>query len=151
LTFPIVNYKVPLSGGFAACADNKLTIYKSRISSGGTGENHIGNFYWQGTKIAKRPYIQGPYSKAEIAFLKKGYPATSAVVLAGKLKRSLVSVQKQLREMHIGRRKESGWTVAQLGFLRRNYKETATWEIANRLNKTPSVVKHKAAELKLKK
>jgi hypothetical protein len=83
--------------------------------------------------------------------LKKGYPAKSAVVLAGKLKRSLVSVQKQLREMRIGRRKESGWTTAQLGYLRRNYKETATWEIANRLNKTPSVVKHKAAELKLKK
>jgi hypothetical protein len=142
---------VPLSGGFAACADDKLTIYKSRVSSGGAGENHIGNFYWQGTKIAKRPYIQGPYSKADIALLKKGYPATSAVVLAGKLKRSLVSVQKQLREMHIGRRKESGWTAAQLRFLRRNYKETATWEIANRLNKTPSVVKHKAAELKLKK
>ena len=73
------------------------------------------------------------------------------MVLAGKLKRSLVSVQKQLREMHIGRRKESGWTAGQLGFLRRNYKETATWEIANRLNKTPSDVKHKAAELKLKK
>jgi hypothetical protein len=95
--------------------------------------------------------MQGPYSKAEIAFLKKGYPATSAVVLAGKLKRSLISVQKQLREMHIGRRKESGWTAAQLGYLRRNYKETATWEIANKLNMTPSVVKHKAAELKLKK
>jgi hypothetical protein len=121
------------------------------VRSGGAGENHIGNFYWQGTKIAKRPYIQGPYSKAEIALLKKGYPAASAVVLAGKLKRSLVSVQKQLREMHIGRRKESGWTAVQLRYLRRNFKETATWEIANRLNKTPSVVKHKAAELKLKK
>jgi hypothetical protein len=142
---------VPLFGGFAACADDKLTIYKSIVSSGVTGENYIGNFYWQGTKIAKRPYIQGPYSKAEIALLKKEYPATSAVVLAGRLKRSLVSVQKQLRGMHIGRRKGSGWTAAQLRYLRRNYKETATWEIANRLNKTPSVVKHKAAELKLKK
>jgi hypothetical protein len=151
LTFPIVNYKVPLSGGFATCADDKLTICKYRVCSGGAGESYIGNFYWQGTKIAKRPYIQGPYSKADIALLKKEYPATSAVVLAGKLKRSLVSVQKQLREMHIGRRKESGWTVAQLGYLRRNYKETATWEIANKLNMTPSVVKHKAAELKLKK
>ena len=108
MTFPVVNYKVPLSGGFAACAYDKLTICKSRVSSGGAGENHIGIFYWQGTKIAKRPYIQGPYSKAEIALLKKGYPATSAVVLAGKLKRTLVSVQKQLREMRIGRRKEAG-------------------------------------------
>ncbi len=83
--------------------------------------------------------------------MKKEYPATSAVVLASRLKRSLVSVQKQLREMHIGRRKESGWTAAQLRFLRRNYRETATWEIANRLDKTPSDVKHKVAELKLKK
>ena len=75
--------------------------------------------------------IDGSGKSTQIALLKKWYPATSAVVLAGKLKRSLISVQKQLREMHIGRRKESGWTVAQLGYLRRNYKETATWEIAS--------------------
>ncbi|MGB7581093.1 MAG: hypothetical protein WBL85_01410 [Sedimentisphaerales bacterium] len=115
------------------------------------GENYIGNLYWQGTKIAKRPYIQGPYSKGEIALLKKQYPATSAVTLAGKLKRSLISVQKQLREMGIGRRDVSDWTPAQLRYLRKNYHETATWELANKLNRTPSVVKHKAAELKLKK
>jgi hypothetical protein len=83
--------------------------------------------------------------------LKKNYPAKSAVVLASKLKRSLVSIQKQLREMGIGRRKASDWTAAQLKYLRKNYRETATWEIANKLNTTPSVVKHKAAELKLKK
>jgi hypothetical protein len=102
-------------------------------------------------KIAKRPYIQGPYSKAEVALLKKEYPATSAVALAGKLKRSLASIQKQLREMGIGRRKKSNWTAAQVQYLRKNYKETATWDIANKLNITPSVVKHKATELKLKK
>jgi hypothetical protein len=83
--------------------------------------------------------------------LKKEYPATSAVVLASKLKRSLVSVQKQLREIGVGRRDVSDWTSAQLRYLRKNYRETATWEIANKLNVTPSVVKHKAAELKLKK
>ena len=83
--------------------------------------------------------------------MKKEYPATSAVVLAGKMKRSLVSVQKQLREMGIGRRETSNWTAAQLKFLRKNYHETPTWEIANKLSKTPSVIKHKAAELKLKK
>jgi predicted transcriptional regulator len=83
--------------------------------------------------------------------LKKEYPATSAVVLAGKLNRSLVSVQKQLREMGIARRDKTEWTAAQIKYLRKNYRETATWEIANKLSKTPSVVKHKAAELKLKK
>jgi hypothetical protein len=46
--------------------------------------------------------------------LKKSYPAASAVVLAAKLKRSLVSVQKQLREMGIGKRKKSGWTPKEL-------------------------------------
>jgi len=83
--------------------------------------------------------------------LKKNYPTQSAVALASKLKRSLVSVQKQLREIGIGRREASDWTAAQLQYLRKNYRETATWEIANKLNKTPSIVKHKAAELKLKK
>jgi hypothetical protein len=83
--------------------------------------------------------------------LKKEYPATSAVALAGKLKRSLVSIQKQLRELGVGRREASDWTAAQLQYLRKNFRETATWEIANKLSKTPSVVKHKAAELKLKK
>jgi hypothetical protein len=73
------------------------------------------------------------------------------MVLAGKLNRSLVSVQKQLREMGVGRRKESGWSAAQLRYLRKNYRETATWEIANKLDKTPSVVKHEAAKLRLKK
>jgi hypothetical protein len=121
------------------------------VSSGVAGENHIGNLYWQGTKIAKRPYIQGTYSKAEIALLKRQYPATSAVILAGKLNRSLISVQKQLREIGIGRRDVSSWTPAQLQYLRKNYRETATWELANKLNVTPSVIKHKAAELKLEK
>jgi hypothetical protein len=151
LTFQIINYKVSPYGGFAAFEYDKLTICKPKVSSGIAGENYIGNLYWQGTKIAKRPYIQGPYSKGEIALLKKQYPATSAVTLAGKLKRSLISVQKQLREMGIGRRDVSDWTAAQLRYLRKNYRETATWEIANKLNMTPSVVKHKAAELKLKK
>lgn len=151
MTFQIVNYKVSSSGDFAAFEYDKLTICKPKVSSGIAGENYIGNLYWQGTKIAKRPYIQGPYSKGEIALLKKQYPATSAVALAGKLKRSLISVQKHLREMGIGRRDVSDWTAAQLRYLRKNYHETATWEIANKLDRTPSVVKHKAAELKLKK
>ena len=121
------------------------------MCSGTAGETYVVKFYWQGTKIAKRPYIQGPYSKKEIALLKKEYPAASAVFLAGKMKRSLVSVQRQLREMGIGRREASDWTAAQLRYLRKNYRETSTWEIANKLNKKPSVVKRKAAELKLKK
>ena len=72
-------------------------------------------------------------------------------MLASKLKRSLISVQRQLREMGIGRRKVSNWTPRQFKLLRRIYKDTAIWEIANRLNKTPSEVKHKAAKLGLKK
>jgi hypothetical protein len=107
--------------------------------------------FWQGTNIAKRPYKQGPYSKQEVALLKKKYPATSAVELAAELKRSLVSVQKQLRELGIGRRKTTDWTPKQLRLLRRIYKDTATWEIANWLDKSPSDVKHRAAELRLKK
>lgn len=73
------------------------------------------------------------------------------MVLASRMKRSLISVQRQLREMSIGRRKVSNWTPRQLKLLRRIYKETAVWEIANRLGKTPSEVKHKAADLGLKK
>ena len=107
--------------------------------------------FWQGNKIAKRPYKQGPYTKQEIALLKKEYPATSAVVVASKLNRSLISVQRELRQLGIGRRAKSSWTPAQLKLLRSAYKDTATWEIANRLDKTPSEVKHKAAVLKLKK
>jgi hypothetical protein len=60
-------------------------------------------------------------------------------------------VQRQLREMGIGRRKESNWTPRHLKLLRSIYKDTATWEIANKLDKTPSEVKHKAADLGLKK
>jgi hypothetical protein len=111
----------------------------------------VADKYWQGTKIAKRPYKQGPYTKQEIALLAKSYPAKSAVVLAAQLRRSLISVQKQLREMGIGKRKKSDWTPKQLRMLRSAYKETATWEIANRLNKSPSEIKHKAAEMRLRK
>jgi len=107
--------------------------------------------YWQGVKIAKRLYKQGLYSKQEIAVLKKEYPAVSAVTLAAKMKRSLVSVQRQLRKMGIGRRKNSGWTPAQLKLLRKIYKDTAIWQIANRLDKTPSEIKRKAADLHLRK
>jgi FixJ family two-component response regulator len=99
----------------------------------------------------KRPYKQGTYTKSEVALLKKEYPAKSAVVLAVKLKRSLVSVQRQLRRLHIHRRRKSSWTPRQLKLLRRIYRDTATWEIANQFNKTPSEVKRKAAELRLKK
>jgi hypothetical protein len=107
--------------------------------------------YWKDTKIAKRPYKQGPYRIQEITILKKEYPAVSAVILAAKMKRSLISVQKQLRDLGIGRRKEPAWTPAQLKLLRSSYKDTATWEIANKLDKTPSEIKHKAADLGLKK
>ena len=68
-----------------------------------------------------------------------------------KLKRSLISVQRQLREMGIGRRKKNDWTAPQLKVLRKLYLDTATWEIANKLSKTPSEVKHMAAALRLKK
>jgi hypothetical protein len=107
--------------------------------------------YWKGTKIAKRPYKQGPYRIQEITVLKKEYPAVSAVALAVKMKRSLISVQKQLRELGIGRRKGTSWTPVQLKLLRSVYKDTATWEIANRLGKTPSEVKRKAIDLGLRK
>ncbi|MCJ7730027.1 MAG: hypothetical protein MUO27_09155 [Sedimentisphaerales bacterium] len=99
----------------------------------------------------KRPYKQGTYAKQEVALLKKEYPAKSAVLLAVKLKRSLISVQRQLRRLHIGRRRQSSWTPKQLKLLRSIFKATATWEIANQLDKTPSEIKRKAAELHLKK
>jgi hypothetical protein len=83
--------------------------------------------------------------------LKKEYPATSAVVLVAALKRSLVSVQRQLREMGVGKRKPSSWTPRELRLLRRLYPTTAIWEVANQLGKTPSDVKRKAAGLRLKK
>jgi|WetSurMetagenome_2_1015567.scaffolds.fasta_scaffold851997_2 hypothetical protein len=83
--------------------------------------------------------------------MKKGFPKISAVELASRLNRSLVSIQKQLREMGVGRRDRTEWTAAQVSYLRKNFRETPTWEIANKLDKSPSVVKHKAADLKLKK
>jgi hypothetical protein len=107
--------------------------------------------YCQGNKIAKRPYKQGAYTKQEIALLKEQYPAISAVSLAAKLKRSLVSVQKQLRKMGVSKRKKSRWTLRQRKLLRRIYKTTPIWQLANQLNKTPSEIKRKAAELGLKK
>ena len=109
------------------------------------------NFFRQDTTIAKRPYIQGPYMKQEIALLTREYPANSAVVLAGKMKRSLISVQRELRELGIGRRKEKNWTPGQINLLRSHYRTSAVWEIANRLDKTPSEVKRKAASIGLKK
>ena len=72
-------------------------------------------------------------------------------MLAAKLKRSLVSVQRQLRQMGVGKRRGSEWTPAQIKILRKNYKVTASWELANRLGKTPSDLKRKAAQLRLKK
>ena len=73
------------------------------------------------------------------------------MALASKLKRALVSVQRELRQLHIGRRRKISWTPRQVKLLRRSYKETAIWEIANQLDKTPSEIKRKAAELRLKK
>jgi hypothetical protein len=67
------------------------------------------------------------------------------------LNRSLVSVQRELREMGIGRRQKSDWTPGQLKILRKFFGDSATWEIANRLGKSPSEVKRKSASLRLKK
>jgi hypothetical protein len=109
------------------------------------------NFNRQDTTIAKRPYIQGPYKKQEIDLLRKEYPSTSAVVLAGKLKRSLISVQRELRELGIGRRKEKSWSTDDVRVLRQQFKTRAVWEVANQLGKTPSEIKRKAASIGLKK
>jgi len=109
------------------------------------------NYYWKDTEIAKRPYKQGPYIRAEIALLKSNYPAVSAVVLAGRLKRSLSSVRKQLREMGLRKIKRQVWTAEQIRTLRRMYKTAVLWEIANQLNKTTSEIRRKAKQLKLRK
>jgi hypothetical protein len=53
--------------------------------------------------------------------------------------------------MGIGRREKTGWTPRQLKVLRKLYLDSATWEIANRLSKSPSEIKRKAARLGLKK
>ena len=109
------------------------------------------DFNRQDTTIAKRPYIQGPYKKEEIELLRKEYPLTSAVVLAGKLKRSLISVQRELRQLGIGRRKQKIWTLDEVRILRTQFKTRAVWEVANDLGKTPSEIKRKAASIGLKK
>jgi hypothetical protein len=72
-------------------------------------------------------------------------------LLAGKLKRSLISVQRQLRELGICRRKDNNWTPDQAKLLRAQYATAAVWEIANATDKTPSEVKRKAKSLGLKK
>jgi tRNA nucleotidyltransferase (CCA-adding enzyme) len=114
-------------------------------------KTNIINFYWKDIKIAKRPYKQGPYKKGEISLLKSNYPTVSAAVLAGRLKRSLASVNKQLREMGLRRRKSQVWTTEQIRTLRRMYKTAALWEIANRIDKTTFEIRRKAKQLKLKK
>ena len=115
-------------------------------------KNHISNvFFWQDTKIAKRPYKQGTYTKQEIEVLRSSYPATTAVILASELKRSLISVQRQLRELGIGRRRKNTWSTEQLKLLRSRFKISAVWELANILDKTPSEVKRRAALMGLKK
>jgi tRNA nucleotidyltransferase (CCA-adding enzyme) len=114
-------------------------------------ETNFINYYWMDSEIAKRPYKQGPYKKAEITLLKSNYPEVSAVVLAGRLKRSLASVQKQLREMGLRKRKSQVWTTEQTRTLRRMYKTAVLWEIANRIDKTTFEVRRKAKQLKLKK
>jgi hypothetical protein len=83
--------------------------------------------------------------------LKSRYPATSAVILASELKRSLISIQRQLRELGIGRRKKNTWTAGDVKLLRSRYKTMAIWELSNILDKTPSEVKRKAASMGLKK
>ncbi len=114
-------------------------------------ETNFIHYYWKDSEIAKRPYKQGAYKKAEITSLKSNYPKVSAVVLAGRLKRSLASVQKQLRKMGLKRRKSQVWTTEQIRTLRRMYKTAVLWEIANRLDKTTSEIRRKAKQLKLKK
>jgi hypothetical protein len=114
-------------------------------------ETNFINYYWQDTEIAKRPYKQGPYKKAEVAFLKSNYPAVSAVVLAGRLKRSLGSVRKQLREMGLRKIKRQVWTAEQIRTLRRMYKTAVLWEIANQLDKATFEIRRKVRQLKLKK
>lgn len=114
-------------------------------------ETNFINYYWKDIEIAKRPYRQGAYKKAEIALLKSNYPEVSVVVLAGRLKRSLASVQKQLRKMGLRRRKEQVWTTEQIRTLRRMHKTAVLWEIANRLDKTTSEIRRKAKQIKLKK
>jgi hypothetical protein len=114
-------------------------------------ETNFINYYWQDIEIAKRPYKQGPYKKAEIAFLKSNYPAVSAVVLAGRLKRSLGSVREQLRKMGLRKIKRQVWTAEQIRTLRRMYKTAVLWEIANQLDKNTYEIRRKAKQLKLKK
>jgi hypothetical protein len=109
------------------------------------------NYYWKDSEIAKRPYKQGPYKRAEIAILKGNYPAISAVVLASQLKRSVTSVQKQVHKMGLKRRKDKVWTTGQIRMLRRMYKTAALWKIASQLDRTKSETRRKAKQLKLKK
>jgi len=53
--------------------------------------------------------------------------------------------------MGVGRRRKSDWTPAQIKLMKKLYRETSTWEIANRLDKSPSEVKRMAVSLRLKK
>jgi tRNA nucleotidyltransferase (CCA-adding enzyme) len=121
------------------------------ISSKLRFETNFINYYWQDIEIAKRPYKQGLYKKAEVAILKSNYPAVSAVVLAGRLKRSLSSVRKQLHEMGLRKVKRQVWTAEQIRTLRRMYKTAVLWEIANQLDKNTFEIRRKAKQLKLKK
>lgn len=151
MTKSVVDSKLTASGGFAAFAEFCLQLKKYDLGPDIRGRTNIKKFLRQGIKIAKRPYKQGTYTKQEIVALRSQYPATSAVILASKLKRSLISVQRQLRILGIGRRKPKNWTTSQLQQLRTNYKTTAIWELANNLDKTPSEIKRKAALMALKK
>ncbi len=101
--------------------------------------------------MAKRKYRQGPFTNAEIAHIKKGFPEKTALDIALALNRSLNSVKAQLRKLGLRRQPRPKWSKTQIGKIRKLYPTTSTSQIANQLGFTLSQTKRKAMELGLKK
>ena len=95
-------------------------------------------------------YKKGPWSKEEEELVKKLYPTTSNLEIAGKLKRSVCSVERKTSELGL-RRRQVDWSKDEIECLKRDFATTSTWEIANKLDRSLGAVRRKAFEIGLEK
>jgi len=97
-----------------------------------------------------RKYKKGPWAKEEEELVKKLYPAISNLEIAGKLNRSVCSVERKTSELGL-RRRQVDWSNEDIECLKKEFATTSTWEIANKLDRSLGAVRRKAFEIGLEK
>ncbi len=98
-----------------------------------------------------RKYKKGPWSKEEEELVKKLYPTISNLEIAGKLKRSVCSIERKTSELGLRRRRQVDWSNEEIECLKKEFATTSTWEIANKLDRSLGAVRRKAFEIGLEK